>query len=85
MMYLEFGGAAYSDPDLTIPITEPPKISSSTNFPSGVYLAPGVHTARGVNAWGDVLYTVQFTYPGHIVSGKLSRATGALYDDDIPE
>ena len=81
MHSFSFDKTVYSDAALTTEAKGPFKVPSTTELPKGIYYSNTEYTGTGKNDLGDVLWTVRFTYPDHVVKNGVSLETGAAYDE----
>ena len=78
-MNIEFDLDVYNDAELTEVATGPFNVTSSTNLPN-LFYQNAEYVGTGRNIIGDVLWTVRFTYPDHVVNNVVNVLTGGVFD-----
>lgn len=88
MHSLTFDKPVYSDAGLTTEVSGPFSVGSTTELPAGIHFSNVKYIGQGKNAFGDLLWTVTFTYPDHVVTvgesilskdAGISKDKGATY------
>lgn len=82
-IYISYDKSAYSDPELEQVKSGLHLIKNSTKLPKGVYFSNTEYIGQAESSNGELLHTVRFTYPDHIIGNTLSVNTGAIYDEEV--